>query len=613
MKLTTINQLLSFLAIALLFSTSETFAQNESDFYIPFTGGITKNLKTDFGVDNLFSTDDSQALRDAIDAVAAVGGGNIYIPEGNYTFQGIGNLKSNINIIIDAGVVIRPLGGPTKFSMFLIGNDEPLVENWSITGVGGRFTIDLTQTENPEVFVFTVNNVKNFKLSDFNILDKKTEYSNIAIGPAKYKGTWCFPENGVVENCDANDCDYGYGLMQMQAGKHIYFNNISSTGGIPLRLESGWNAIQGTIARIDDIYARNVRCYNGQSAVFLSPHTMKQGVVDIRNITTVACEWAVKTENGYATSAQATKGHTPGSFDENSVIANINATYGDNATVRSQVLRYIPCELRSLIGPYRSIDRTYPAPSVAPIGDLAPLASKGTYQVKIWDVRHSGYMDFVPTIVNESGDDYEDCTTSVWNPNPGTISDRFNLLSLVAPPTVNKDDNVNLSINYQADKNADIYFQLLNNSTGKVESSTKATVEAGKGTKTATVLVPSSLDDGEYVWKVYVTKIDGTVEDDQEFTSVIVGEKLGVDMVNIGNALLNDFVVYPNPTSEIINIKINDITNTSEIIEIFNILGDRLYEKSIASRSLCQINVSGFPAGLYFIKIGTSLKSIVIN
>ncbi len=510
---------------AFLLSATSVFAQNESDFYTPFTGGVYKNLVTDYGVDNLFSTDDTQSLKNAIDDVSAAGGGTIYIPAGNYTFQGVSNMKSNINITIDKGAVIRPIGLSTKFSMFLIGDAQPTIQNWSITGVGGRFTIDLTQTENPQIFLFSLTNVKNFKLSDFNILDNKTEYPTISLSGTKYNGIWYTPENGVVKNCDAHDCDYGYGLMQMQAGKHIYFENISCTGGIPCRLESGWGTLQGTSAKIEDIYARNVRCYNGQCAVFLSPHTMKQGIVDIRNITSVACEWAVKTENGYATTAEAAKGFTPGNFDNNSVIANINATYGDDATVRSQCTIFVPCELRSLIGAYRSIDRCYPAPSCAPVGNLASLASNGTYLVKIWDVKHSGYMDFIPTIVNDSGDDYENCAISVWNPNPGTISDRFNISSFVAPAAVNNGDEANLSISYMAAKSADIYFQLLNNSIGVVVESTKITVDAGSGTKSATLTIPSlpsSIADGGYVWKVYITKTNGTIEDDQEYADVIV-------------------------------------------------------------------------------------------
>jgi len=71
------------LAGVCLFGATLLFAQNEGDFYTARTGGMTKNLRTDYSVDNNFNTDDSQKLQRAINDVSNAGGGRIIIPGGS--------------------------------------------------------------------------------------------------------------------------------------------------------------------------------------------------------------------------------------------------------------------------------------------------------------------------------------------------------------------------------------------------------------------------------------------------------------------------------------------------------------------------------------------------
>jgi hypothetical protein len=57
--------------------------------------------------------------------------------------------------------------------------------------------------------------------------------------------------------------------------------------------------------------------------------------------------------------------------------------------------------------------------------------------------------------------------------------------------------------------------------------------------------------------------------------------------------------IYPNPAVDIINIEIEDPGNT--IVMIYNVNGILVYSKASHSKSE-QIDVSGFPDGIYFVK-----------
>lgn len=69
------------------------------------------------------------------------------------------------------------------------------------------------------------------------------------------------------------------------------------------------------------------------------------------------------------------------------------------------------------------------------------------------------------------------------------------------------------------------------------------------------------------------------------------------------NILENDFEVYPNPTSGTLNIKTN--IKSSYKIELFNIVGEKLFEK-LSISSISTVNFSDLDKGIYFIKIKSS-------
>jgi hypothetical protein len=76
----------------------------------------------------------------------------------------------------------------------------------------------------------------------------------------------------------------------------------------------------------------------------------------------------------------------------------------------------------------------------------------------------------------------------------------------------------------------------------------------------------------------------------------------------------NGLKMYPNPTSDILNIEINSsITNGQ--IEVFDLLGKQVYVQSIASNDASQIDVSKWESGLYLVKItsenGNEIKRFI--
>ena len=80
------------------------------------------------------------------------------------------------------------------------------------------------------------------------------------------------------------------------------------------------------------------------------------------------------------------------------------------------------------------------------------------------------------------------------------------------------------------------------------------------------------------------------------------GEPLGITDLELENVK----VFYNNPANEYINLKIDPGFRKDVRIEIFSIQGVKLYSKqfSINIKSIeDQINVSGFPDGMYILNI----------
>lgn len=139
--------------------------------------------------------------------------------------------------------------------------------------------------------------------------------------------------------------------------------------------------------------------------------------------------------------------------------------------------------------------------------------------------------------------------------------------------------------------------------------------DVNEGTKIFAVVMPNN---DKNVKSQDWTKFISTVENIEQqtgidfFTSLpkILQDKLeGRITANI-DMDKSKVTVYPNPTSDFINISTSDLLNNYEI-SIFNTYGEILMTQKINYDSNTQIDVSKLSAGMYYLKIGLDFQKFV--
>lgn len=331
---------------------------------------LTKNFVIDYGADNSFETNDSKKMQRAINQLSKLGGGTLIIPAGNYSLRNI-TLKSHVHLEFDAQAVVKPsqegnkvikpygeipTGDGTYYKSFVLfdvsSQQKTPLENVSVKGVGGRFTIDVSESENLFHRVFMVRNVKDFLIANINVKDDYSKYAAIELNGETVKNRILGPKDGVIQNIDLTGAHYGYGLIQMHLGTNIIFENLHGDGGTTLRMESHSKNLRDTskYTAMNNIIGRNIRCTHGNSAVQISPHYINNGVFDIKDITANGCGWALRIAPGFVIPAEEELGLTPGSFNPRSTVRDIKATFSNTkAQLKKKHHKYLPCDLRPSI------------------------------------------------------------------------------------------------------------------------------------------------------------------------------------------------------------------------------------------------------------------------
>ncbi|MBT8260841.1 MAG: T9SS type A sorting domain-containing protein, partial [Bacteroidia bacterium] len=154
------------------------------------------------------------------------------------------------------------------------------------------------------------------------------------------------------------------------------------------------------------------------------------------------------------------------------------------------------------------------------------------------------------------------------------------------------------------------------------ETYTQEYFETGAALATAPssngIFVPTT--DGEWVTKnINLSAYDGM--GNVQIVIVNVGnysQALYIDNINVNdgnlslndNELLDDLIVYPNPTSDILNIK---SSVQLEKLELFNILG----EKIIITEQTSVLDLKSVSSGVYLLKVhskyGYTIKRIIVD
>ncbi len=426
-----------------MYSCVDLFSQDleASDFYVEANNSFLETVdvtKSPFNAKGSDKKDDSAAVQKAIDFLSNKhGGGIVRIPEGDFYLSNL-NLASNIHIQIDSKAILFPILIKDRALLFNLGNKkQALIKNVSIVGDGGRFTVDfrgIAKQPNSELGarVAICNNIKNFRIADFLVLENETKFPAINFGAVlDDRDNVVIPTNGLVENIEVKNAHYGYGVVQVQLAENILFRNLIGEGGVTLRLESGFRGFKnlGAHVRMDKIFGRNISCIKGQSALQLSPHTLNHGIVDVRGVTAVNCEYGVKIDKGFTTKKDIKNGYKAGTFDSKSIVKDVEAIYGETAQVRKIFLRFLPCELRDKIGGMSSGLKSITAPSLAAAHNFAAYKlldnnmlvytntpedfknGDGHYKINFTDkeVVSRGFRKGMPKVLTMETDDYENC------------------------------------------------------------------------------------------------------------------------------------------------------------------------------------------------------------
>lgn len=337
------------------------------------------------------SQDDSPMFQKAIDAVHAAGGGHVVVPPSEYRIMDI-QMRSDVHVICKNGVIFHPSGRAGKnkgVSVFNFGMEDAIT-NASLIGGEAGTVFDFTGMTR-DLRAVTVGECDNFRVANLAINDNQTKFSSITLTWIGARdGVAQSARNGLIENITANNAHYGYGAIQAYSGENLTFRNIKSGGGVAVRLETGLIRMnRAQIGGLFNILVEGAVSTNGQAALMLQPHTMKEGAVVARNISSDGSEFAVLIEKGFVSKERygSQSELTPGSF-KSVTIDGVNAVYRDGPIVTRYVhFKYYPKELHPQIHPGSGKEDSALGPSIAAVANMADART----EVSITNVTAKGF------------------------------------------------------------------------------------------------------------------------------------------------------------------------------------------------------------------------------
>lgn len=273
----------------------------------------------------------------------------VYVPPGTYRLAGL-YFPSNVRMEVDAGATLQlppnrseiPSGQATpmiKWDSRVMG--QPALQNVSLIGVGRNldetkralkagsgkplspfdlshdFTMNLDPAStgstnyNPGM---SIVNVQHFQVTNLFTIQNDTNQSSTPIinWPTSARavlelharhdspmggGALLEPRDGVITNQVNVGSPRSNGPNAVNAVDNLSFQNVYSSGGTALRLETdGSTDDQGMPDRgatIDHLTGQNIVGVNCNRAVSLSPHAQANGTVDISSVWAYSCNEAV--------------------------------------------------------------------------------------------------------------------------------------------------------------------------------------------------------------------------------------------------------------------------------------------------------------------------------
>lgn len=312
-----------------------------------FTGtAACLDLQSDCGARGSGDRDDSDAFGTCQRKLGALGGGCIHVPAGRYMIADVTLSTSHVVWDFAAGVVLRPT--PTVQSGLIALDGDPELSS-SVTNVSIIAPADspvLMDVSKPFycpwrvraiqfgcVSMFTVNNVKVLlanNITSYEEIPCAGTLSALCLDAGTVEHT-CGPSRGLIANITSTGGWPGYGLLQMQTGNYIHFENLDGSGGVTLRAETG---AKGTGRFVGNITGHNITCRDGKAAFMSGPHTQQNGAFHLRDVYSYGCENTVDIGAGFASAKKGTAGMPPGFFSNESTIDGVYSYYKSNTATR---------------------------------------------------------------------------------------------------------------------------------------------------------------------------------------------------------------------------------------------------------------------------------------
>lgn len=188
----------------------------DSYFYKPVIGEELVRIDKGNG------SDDSKQFNEAIESLNRKGGGILRVMDGIYYLKDV-KLLSNVHIRVKPGVTFRFIEQRSDLfttPAYYRDKDDVHVNNFSLEGEGGRFTVDFTAGRKDSWLSFiSVRSGNNFRFANFTVNDNYTPLSAICVGPVvSHDVDWsdwdhplfASPNSGIIENID-----YYHGILVM--------------------------------------------------------------------------------------------------------------------------------------------------------------------------------------------------------------------------------------------------------------------------------------------------------------------------------------------------------------------------------------------------------------
>ncbi|MCW2119278.1 T9SS type A sorting domain-containing protein [Flavobacterium sp. 7A] len=451
---------------------------------------------------------------------------------GNMTLGEIA-LRSNVHINIKKGAIIKLKTTNGRGLMFRGGKEvtDLPIENVKIycsecnttasdnNKPTERYTIDMSSGIPDQNCNFvSFGKVTNFSISQFYVIDNYTKINAITLASNVKDNTgtgdaWtrsysvqAAPTQGDIKLGYLKNGHVGYGLLQVQAAKNVNFHNLTSQGGVSLRLESGSTiavvpTTEGSAANMDNLEGYNIVGINGWSAVTLSPHGRRHGAITLKNVTAIGCTSAIRIIGGFQDRDVEglpnfpTAKYKRGNFGSVTITGTIKHTYGTTAQLEGRDFSYFP---QSLIknktlqqvfpkaapykAPFDGADARINTPSIATVlyfskdsAAASPRDIDGQYSVNLTGatLQKPGFNSCIPTTIYANDKNKICSTTSKFSIDYDETA--FDAKSeIFSSETLENTVSVNakiITIHLTKDSNVIIY-----NSNGKTIKSVKTSI-----------------------------------------------------------------------------------------------------------------------------------------